>query len=254
MERRVPDYQVQVRRLSELVGSWGKAVRTERFEGEWPFDLSRRGEGSTSVVVGEEVGAELGRPDTPSYAMVLTTFDRDIVEDGSVRCVGPDLDRATPDRGLPFAQVVILALEKGASPDPWELEADQYLTNRVQGYMARTVPGRLWVRIGRDLIDRGFRLATLGSVLLASYKMDFPGIVGAEALLVTRDNERVRSMDSIFAEHRVISGRNKKLELAENGVYECLDLDCEECDEKPVCDALKDVTIRYRKGKRSKDG
>lgn len=241
------DCSVQIRRLHEITGAWGEIVHSHRFTDQWPFDISRRGQGSTSVVVGEEVGAELGRPGTTSHALVLTTPDGDLVQDGVVRCVGRELDQCGPEVRVPFLQVVILAFKAGAAPDPYELEATQYLTNRVQGYMARTVPGRLWVRVGRDLIDRGFRLPSLGSVLLAAFRMDFPEVTRAEVLLVTGDDPRIREVDSIAAEFKVISGRNRKLVLAEKGIYDCRELDCDTCEEQTTCDALKDVAVRYRK-------
>lgn len=246
MAEKMVDFAVQIRRLRELVDCWKSDVRSHHFGEQWPFDISQRGMGSTSVVVGEEVGAELGRPGLASHAMVLTTCDADLVDDGQVQCVGREIDHA-PEGGLPFVQVVMLALKPGSVPDPYELEATQYLTNRVQGYMARTVPGRLWVRVGRDLIDRGFRLHSLGSVLLAAYRMDFPDVVKAQALLVTGDDRRVDAFDSVAAEFKVLSGRHRKLVLAGTGVYDCPDLDCDACDEKPICDALKDVAVRYRK-------
>jgi len=46
----------------------------------------------------------------------------------------------------------------------------------------------------------------------------------------------------------VLSGRHRKLALSADGTFECSDLDCENCDERETCDALKDVTIKYRKG------
>jgi hypothetical protein len=45
----------------------------------------------------------------------------------------------------------------------------------------------------------------------------------------------------------VLSGQHRKLVLREQGVAECDDLDCDSCDERDVCDALRDVTVRYRK-------
>jgi CO dehydrogenase/acetyl-CoA synthase beta subunit len=235
------DYRVQIKKVHEIAASWGDAVRTRRMQA--PENLSRRGEGPPSVVVGEDVGAELGQPGAISHAMVLTTTKKDLVEDGRVRCAGPDLDQAAG----PYAQVVMLS-HNGDPPDPFELETTQYRPNRLPGFMARTVPGRLWVRFSKQALSDGLRLHTLGSALVAAFRMDFPQVTGVEVLLATSD---VEQLDQVAAEFKVKSGQHRKLVLVEDGVYDCEDLNCESCDQKEVCDALKDITVRYRKESRS---
>ncbi|MFC1654623.1 hypothetical protein ACFL2F_02355 [Myxococcota bacterium] len=236
------DYRVQIEKVHEIAASWGQAVRTHRLQ--VPEGLSRRGEGPPSVVVGEDVGAELGNPGATSHAMVLTTAKKDLIEDGRVRCVGPDLDQAA-DGTRSYAQVVMLSHNGATPPDPFDLETTQYLPNRLPGFMARTVPGRLWVRFSKEALDNGFRLHTLGSALIAAFRMDFPALTGAEVLLAT---SKVDQLDQVAAEFKVLSGQHRKLVLVEDGVYDCEDLNCEECDDKNVCDALRDITVRYRKG------
>ena len=231
------DYRIQIEKVHQIAASWGDAVRARGLE--VPEGLSPRGEGPPSVVVGDDVGAELGSPGAVSHAMVLTTTDKNLIEDGRVRCIGPDLDRAGGD----YAQVVMLS-HNGDPPDPFDLETTQYLPNRLPGFMARTVPGRLWVRFSKQALNDGFRLHALGSALIAAFRMDFPAITGAEVLLTTMKVER---FDVVAAEFKVLSGQHRKLALVEDGVYDCEDLNCEECDDKDTCDALRDITVRYRR-------
>jgi CO dehydrogenase/acetyl-CoA synthase beta subunit len=232
------DYRVQIEKVHEIAAGWGDAVRTHPHT--VPRDLARRGEGPPSVVVGDDVGAELGSPGATSHAMVLTTTEKGLIEDGRVRCMGPDLDRAGGD----YAQVVMLEHNGDSPPDPFDLDTTQYLPNRLPGFMARTVPGRLWVRLSRQVLDDGFRLHTLGSALIGAFRMDFPALTGAEVLLATAE---VNRLDQVAAEFKVLSGQHRKLVLVEDGVYDCEDLNCDECDDKDTCDALRDITVRYRK-------
>jgi CO dehydrogenase/acetyl-CoA synthase beta subunit len=244
------DHDAQIRKLREILDDWSERVVSTHLDNREAFvtlrGLTPRGGGAPTVVVGDQVGADLGRPGTASHSLVLTTRDPSRVKDGWVRVCGPDLDQVGVDGRASFAQVVILSLGDGASSDPFELDSTQYLANRLPGYMARTVPGRLWVRASREAIQNGFRLQTLGYALVAAYRMDFPDVTGAEVILVTGPENDVRRLDTVAAEARVISGRHRKLSLVEKGVYECADLDCDSCEDKEVCDALKDVTIRYR--------
>lgn len=246
------DYDVQIRRIHEIVASWGEAVKTHSLDDRSGFTngvgLARRGEGPPSVVVGDAVGAELGKPGAASYAMVLTTTQKELVEDGRVRLCGPDLDQADPDANRPLAQVVMLAHNREQPPSPFDLETTQYLPNRLPGFMARTVPGRLWVRFSKEAVGNGFRLHTLGFALIAAFRMDFPQVTGAEVVLTTGGSEYLDGLEQVAAEFKVLSGNHRKLVLVEDGVYDCDDLNCEECDQKTVCDALRDITVRYRKG------
>ena len=231
------DYRVQIEKVHQIAAGWGRAVRIHDLQ--IPDGLSRRGEGPPSVVVGDDVGAELGNPGAVSHAMVLTTTEKNLIEDGRVRCMGPDLDQAGGD----YAQVVMLA-HNGESPDPFDLETTQYLPNRLPGLMARTVPGRLWVRFSRQILDDGFSLHALGSALVAAFRMDFPSVTGAEVLLATAS---VDQLAQVAAEFKVLSGQHRKLVLVEDGVYDCEDLNCDDCDDKETCDALRDITVRYRR-------
>lgn len=240
------DHRVQIGRLQRTVQGWGADVRRCRAAAPERVGLRARGAGPPSVVVGEMVAAELGKPPGPSHAMVLVTREASLVEDGRVSCAGPDLDAATPERELPIAQVVVLAMRDGPPPDPFELASTQYLANRLDGVMARTVPGRLWLRFSRDALARGMRLCDLGSALVGAYHMDFQQVAAAEVVLAT-DVEKVASLDTVAAEARVLAGEHRKLVLQADGVAECADLDCDHCDQRAVCDALRDVHVRYRR-------
>jgi CO dehydrogenase/acetyl-CoA synthase beta subunit len=248
------DYHVQIQRVHQLVASWGRAVKTHNLGDRQGFaeqiGLAPRGQGQPSVVVGDAVGAELGKPGSESHAMVLVTTQSELVVDGRVRCLGPDLDRAGPATNLPFSQVVMLACNGEPPPSPFDLETTQYLPNRLPGFMARTVPGRLWVRFSREAIHNGFRLHTLGFALIAAFRMDFPQVTGAEVLLATGDEKSTRGLEQVAAEFKVLSGNHRKLVLVEDGVYDCSDLNCESCDQKEICDALRNITVRYRKEKK----
>ncbi|HUU01511.1 MAG TPA: hypothetical protein VM425_08740 [Myxococcota bacterium] len=249
------DYATQIGRLRGILEGLGGRVRSRRLDDHRAFarriGLAVRGAGRPSVVVGDDVGAELGRPgagpQARSHALVLPTARGELVRDGLVHCVGNDIGEAAPGENRAFAQIVLVAHPETVSLDLFELESNQYLANRVAGYMARTVPGRLWVRFSKKLLASGFGLFELGCCLLAAYRMDFMEIEAAEAVLVCGDDALMRALDSIAAEVKVLSGRQRKLTLQESGLYECADLDCDNCDERVVCDALKDVTIRYRK-------
>jgi hypothetical protein len=60
----------------------------------------------------------------------------------------------------------------------------------------------------------------------------------------------VEALSQVSTEAAILSGRHKKLVLGVDGEVECRELNCETCDEKPVCDGLRDIVIKRRREKR----
>jgi CO dehydrogenase/acetyl-CoA synthase beta subunit len=192
------------------------------------------------------VALDLGHPRTASESFVLLTTDVDAVVHGRIRWLGSDLPELPARSEHAHAQVVILRGRADALPDPFAVEAAQYLTHRLDGYMVRSVPGRLWVRISRAARARGLDFETVGRALVASYADGFPEIEAVEAVFVTGSVGDVRALAPIAAEARVMAGSHRKLVLAPDGEFECDDLDCDSCEEEPVCDSLREVVIKRR--------
>ncbi len=215
------------------------------------FGFTTRKGTRADIILSEDVAVELGHPSTASRSVVLTTFDPECVRGGRVTIVGPDLDGMDPDRRQPLGQAVILSLRSESVPDPFELENAQFLMNRLPGFMVRSVPGKLWVRISRKARAAGMNLAAVGSALVASYTETFPGVHGVEVIFVTSTAADVEELGRIAAEANILAGRHKKLVLGVDGDVECMELDCEACDDKPVCDDLRDIVIK-RRGTRSR--
>ena len=89
-------------------------------------------------------------------------------------------------------------------------------------------------------------LKTVGSALIAAYTDDFQVIEGAEVVFVTSSSDDVNALSQISTEVNILAGRHKKLALGVDGEVECQDLNCDTCDEQPVCDSLRDIVIKRR--------
>jgi len=251
------DFADQIRALRRCVGGWSgvqsaavAASAEQRASTLRRWGLRAGTATGGDVVVGEAVAAEVGRPPAPSVALVLPTRVPGLVSDGRASWVGCDLDRAPPGCGLPLAQVVLVE-HRLPAPDMLQLESLQRLTDRLPGVMTRAVPERLWLRVDRQRIAAGFRLQSLAAALICSYHLEIESVRAVEVVLATgdaddRDARWVRSLEPLRAEWQVLAGRHKKLTLVAPGVYECEDLDCASCEDKSVCDALREITIRYR--------
>lgn len=256
MSARFRDMAPLIRRLRQGVRDYAGAPAVQELGG---FD--RRGFAARygfvpgglprpEIVLARDVALELGHPCTAAQSFVLLTTG-DGVHSGRLTRVGPDLDELErrpggPTARHPFAQVVLLCVSPVSPPDPFVVDNAQYLTDRLPGYMVRSVPGRLWARISRAGRRAGLDLTVLGMGLMARY-LELDGVSGVEVVFVTSSARDVEALATLAHEARILAGQHKKLVLSADGEVDCLDLNCEACDERAICDALRDVIVRRRK-------
>ncbi len=246
-----------VRRAREFAAA-RQARSVTRDEPLAPAELTRRfgfaatGRGKPEVVLSEDVFVELGHPSEASLSTILATFDPGLVQHGRVTLVGPDLPSMPRGQRPSFAQVLILAVDHNDLPDPFSLENAQYLMHRLPGYMVRSVPGRLWVRVSDKGRAAGLDLFAVGSALISAFTSGFSGVKKAEVLFVTSFRDDVEALSEIAVEAAILSGKHKKLTLGLDGSVECTELNCDSCEEKPVCDSLRDVVVKRREERRKK--
>jgi CO dehydrogenase/acetyl-CoA synthase beta subunit len=230
---------------------------------DMPFsgkDLSI-GEKMGRIVLKEDTQVELGHPSQGSCSATLATHRSDLVSDGCIHLVGPEISE-TREPVLPFAQIIIAALKS-----PNEIEAPSQATLEIEnaastmdrlahryaqtdGYMIRSVPNLIWARVSKEACRSGFSLRELGERLINSIKQQCNPVTACEVFFVTRSKKEVVELDDLIEKARI---KHKKLEtyaVGSDGTFECTqELDCNSCSEQVVCDTIRDV-IRIRKGDR----
>jgi hypothetical protein len=92
-------------------------------------------------------------------------------------------------------------------------------------------------------------LETLGRALMGHYKGTFPLLERVEVLFVTSSKADVEELDRIGLEAKGKSLSIRKLTRTETGTYECDELTCDDCPEKPTCDTIRDVLVIRKKGR-----
>jgi len=208
-------------------------------------------ESAKTIVLAEDTAVELGCPSRASVNAVIWTRAGREINDGRVSLIGPDLPHLTGAE-RDYAQIVMLGLTPEAELDPFQLESPQYLTRRLPGVMARMIPGRLWLRGSREAMAQGLDFALIGGALRRAYLELAQGIAGVETIFVTQDRETVERFSPLASEAKILAGQHRKVALAASGDYECEELNCESCDEKPVCDQIREVvTIKRRQRQES---
>jgi CO dehydrogenase/acetyl-CoA synthase beta subunit len=197
----------------------------------WPSGKGR------NVVLSDEMAVELGSPQMNSVSCLIWTGKRNLVRDGRINLVGPDI-KDSNGQSLPFGKIVLVGVsefdEESAYDKYKEMEAVRYSLD-LKGYMIRAVSQyqREWSRISREAMQKGFSFEVLGSALREEYlKKDY--IHAAEILFVTSSAEDVGELQEITKNvDRTISALNKMLSE--------IDPDCDECEYNDVCDEVDEL-------------
>jgi CO dehydrogenase/acetyl-CoA synthase beta subunit len=217
--------------------------------------------GRAGIILREDTQVELGHPSMGSCAAALATRRPDLVSDGCITLVGPDITE-TREAVLPFAQIIIAALKDSAgnaaaSQATIEIEEMASLMDRTahqyaptDGYMLRSVPNLIWARVGKEACRSGFSLRQLGERLIAAIKKKCQHVAACEVFFVTSSKEDVMQLDDVVELARAKLRKLKTYEIAPDGEFECTrEEDCASCPEQVVCDNIRDV-LRIRKGDR----
>ena len=199
-------------------------------------NLWRSGKGR-NVVLADEMAVELGNPQMNSASCLIWTGKPDLVSDGKISLIGPDINEGN-GKSLPFGKIVLVGVsgfdEESAYDKYKEMEAVRYSLD-LKGYMIRAVSQyqREWSRISREAVQKGFSFEVLGSALREEYlKKDY--IHAVEFLFVTSSAEDVGELQEITKNvGRTINALNKMLNE--------IDPDCDECEYNDVCDEVDEL-------------
>jgi len=188
--------------------------------------------GPRNIVLGEDVGLELGNPRDESVACVLWSHDPAAVRDGALTLVGPDLPEST-GKALPFGKVVLVGVEGCNEDNIYErcMELDHLRFNiDLEGFMLKAASQyqREWCRISKRALGTGFSFGYLAAALMEELKA-VPYVFSAELIFVTLSSQMVREMREIVnPAMRMIAAMDK---MASE-----MDFDCDECEYEDVCD------------------
>ncbi len=191
------------------------------------------------VVLGEDTAIELGSPGTLSVSRFLWTGKQGLVKDRAY-IIGDRLGEFTARR-VSFLQFVITELDEGALECDDSLYSKKNLSNRIPGYMTRTLPGKIWVRIHRDLMQRGFSLSELACELHDAYCSGSHGVKKSDVILVAGNDSVIEKFIKISEAASLISTENRKKRWIEEGVLNCDDLNCDSCEEQSGCNTIREA-------------
>jgi CO dehydrogenase/acetyl-CoA synthase beta subunit len=199
------------------------------------------------VVLNEDAAVELGSPLVGSTGMVLCTDDKGLVYDGRITLIGPDI----PDmvgKSVPFGQVILVAGETLTDDDLPKIERVRDISSLLEGYMLRQAPKKIWSRVSKEAVQKGFNLATLGAALMMNYREKL-SVDAIEILFVTASREAVDDLSAIADKAHQHSLAVRKDVRQRSGLLNCEGVDCHTCPDKLSCDTIRDIRVIRKAGK-----
>ena len=159
-------------------------------------------------VRGEDIYLECGGGRTPMVEWT-TSKRMDEVEDGKVEIIGPEITDVAADSKLPMAIVVEVAgREMQADYGPILERQIHHLINYAQGLMHIGQRDIAWLRVGKQAVEKGFKLHHIGALLHAKLHQDFGRIFDKlQVKIYTKEDEVKEMVDKARAVYGVRDAR-----------------------------------------------
>jgi len=145
-------------------------------------------------VRGEDIYLECGGGRT--LMVEWTTSKRmDEVEDGKIEVIGSEITDVSPGSKLPMAIVVEVAgREMQEDYEPILERQIHHLINYAQGVMHIGQRDIAWLRVGKQAVEKGFKLYHIGTLLHAKLHQDFGRIFDKMQVKIYTEEDKVKEM------------------------------------------------------------
>jgi len=145
-------------------------------------------------VRGDDIYLEAGGGRTPMVEWV-TSKRMDEVEDGRIEVIGPELKDVPAKSTLPLAIAVEVAGRQfEADYEPILERQVHHLINYAQGVMHIGQRDIAWLRVSKQAVEKGFKLAHIGTILHAKLHQDFGRIFDKLQVKLYTDEAKVKTV------------------------------------------------------------
>jgi len=203
------------------------------------------------IILRSDMFVELGNPAEGSAGFILWTEDNDLIRDGHISVIGPDIPELEGS-SRPFAQVMMLGGKDLNTELQEKIEEYQHISDNLEGYMVRSSSQSIWGRVSKDAVAKGFNLEALGKALMITMKSNVPEVDAMEIIFVTSSKEDLKPLSEMAV--KVDDARKAIIKAVwkERGYDLDCDLDCNSCEYKVTCDDIRDI-IQAQKRKEKED-
>ncbi|TWH48013.1 acetyl-CoA decarbonylase/synthase complex subunit alpha/beta [Sporomusa sp. KB1] len=211
-----PDY--------EKIGKLGleiRGVKIKIVDIPVPITIGPAFEGET--IRKKDAWVEFGGGRSTSFELVRMV-GVDEVEDGKIEVIGPEIDEMPEGSVFPLGFMIDIYGRKMQEDFEGVLERRiHYNLNYGEGLWHVAQRNMMWVRIGKNAHDVGFKIKDFGEILLAKFKSDFPAIVDRVQVTIITDKDVIEEKIKIAIEkYATRDARLKGLTDDVETYYSCL--------------------------------
>lgn len=190
--------------------------------------------GEHHMILGKEMAYELGGQNTLGLSGCLYTTSPLLFPQG-VYLYGNDLTQIKTSQS--YARIVLAELEGSDDEEVLyrKFREIDYVRYHIhpEGYMARISPvsQREPVRIGKKALKNNISFCDVGQMYLERYQR-IPQVKNVNVIFVTHKDFDYRALEGMFR-------RAEQITQSLNHIFTSLDMDCDTCGLKAVCDEVE---------------
>jgi len=144
----------------------------------------------------EEMYAEFGGNRSPAFELLRVREAKDIT-DGKVTVIGPEIDAIPKKSAAPLG--IIVEVTGSAMKKEYEPVLERRIHNFInygEGSWHSAQRDIIWIRISEDAVANGLKIADLGKLLAAKFRMDFPTLLDAVQVTLITDPGQINAAKS----------------------------------------------------------
>ncbi|HWR43349.1 acetyl-CoA decarbonylase/synthase complex subunit alpha/beta [Sporomusa sp.] len=177
-----PDY--------EKIGKLGlemRGIKIKIVDIPVPITIGPAFEGET--IRKKDAHVEFGGGRSTSFELVRMC-EADEVEDGKIQVIGPEIDEMPEGSVFPLGVMVDVYGRKMQEDFEGVLERRiHYFVNYGEGLWHVAQRNMMWVRIGKNAKELGFKIKDIGEILIAKFKSDYPAIIDRVQVTLVTDKD-----------------------------------------------------------------
>lgn len=194
------------------------------------------------IVLARDTAIELGGPATEALSLVLWTDMKGLIGDemGSRILISENPAPAEIKQPVSFMQIILVELEKNSTPPELHLKKLINLSKHLPGFMTLSASETIWVRVHKKKKNR-FSFYSMAQCIFKRYSEELPYFKKMDIVLAAGQPWLISRFKPLANAAKIISEINKKATWENEGIVSCDEPACDICDQKPVCDALRDL-------------
>ncbi|SMC84059.1 acetyl-CoA decarbonylase/synthase complex subunit alpha/beta [Sporomusa malonica] len=177
-----PDY--------EKIGKLGlemRGIKIKIVDIPVPITIGPAFEGET--IRKKDAHVEFGGGRSTSFELVRMC-EADEVEDGKIEVIGPEIDEMPEGSVFPLGIMIDVYGRKMQEDFEGVLERRiHYFVNYGEGLWHVAQRNMMWVRIGKNAKELGFKIKDIGEILIAKFKSDYPAIIDRVQVTLVTDKD-----------------------------------------------------------------